>query len=151
MVLDIDITQPSVGWPMIALRGNGVVPSKERSLLDDINICKHFRFSDAFVLGLYSPDYQKLRWQRGVAPYYRCSTCVWPLSQPNLARFLCGELSTGGEYESCDIDVHFFIEANRNDEETLQIFVGRENIKFSGMYVKGLSRSGTRLLTRTGR
>ncbi len=80
VVLGVDITEPSDGWPIIAFHSVDVVPSKEvvENVLQstNINICKHFRFSDASVSRLYSSDCEKLKWQRGLAPYCRCLTGV---------------------------------------------------------------------------
>lgn len=127
--IPFNTTELIVSWPIIALRGHNVVPSKElvEIILRRINLtmCNHLRFSDAFVLRLYSPDCKKLRRGPGILPYMlpscRCSTCVWQLSQPNLAYRPCKELFAGGKCESCGTMIEFRICADRKGEEALEL------------------------------
>ena len=137
-------TTPTVIWPITVLRGKYDTPPKK--VVDDIlslmntSFCKHLRSTEAYVARLYSPDCKKLRWTanpRTGAPYCWCSSCVWQLSQPNLAEYVdeffrYKDIYTGGKCESCGTDVYFEIQADKNGQETLQLVVQRKIGRFWG-------------------
>jgi hypothetical protein len=134
-----DSLTPTMVWPITVLHGNDA-PSKKAVEdilgLMDIGVCKHLRFTDAFVSRLYSPHCKKLRWRGGVAPVCRCSSCMWQLSQPHLAGYM-GKLIrykdyfTGSICESCGTDFYFQI-ADKD---------GQKDRKIPGMYGSCLDRA----------
>lgn len=77
---------------------------------------------------------KKLRWIEvgtGLAPFCRCSTCLWQLSQPDLASYTA--LFTGGRCEDCGTGIDFSIKADKHGEEPLQLLGLQRKIgKFRG-------------------
>lgn len=123
--------RPTVAWPITVLCDNKEAPSKH--ILENVlgrtnmNVCKHLRYTDAFVSRLDSPDCKKFRGptaSTGLLPYCRCSSCMWQFSQPNLARTYIDRyikytyLFTGGRCESCGTDVYFETKADNTGEDT---------------------------------
>lgn len=105
----------------------------------DPNVCKHLRFSDAFVSRLYSPDCKKLRDTSLLVQFCRCSMCVWQLSEPHLARRIvpplpspCSNFLPGGECESCGAEVYFETEWDGKDGEVLFLVLNRRIRSFRG-------------------
>ena len=140
--LKVQTTQPTVMWPIFLLDGKHETPSRElvANFLAQTEaiVCKHLHFSDEFLLNLYSPDCKKLR---AVLSICQCSTCVWQLSQPNLAGQLSppnarGSLSlrflTGGKCDFCGTAVCFRIFEESDGREMLYLVVHRRIRNFQG-------------------
>lgn len=131
--------EPTVVWPIFLLDGKHETPSRElvANFLarTDVHVCKHLNFSDKCLLNLYSPDCKKLR---AVLSVCQCATCMWQLSQPNLAGPLSppngrGSLSltplNGGKCEICGAAVYFCIFEERKEREILCLVVVHRRIR----------------------
>ena len=130
-------------FSLLTFRCSHYTPSKQlvKDVLArlDLNVCKHLRFSDAFVSRLYSPDCKKLRDTSNFDEFCRCSMCVWQISEPHLARRIVPPLPSpysnfdpGGECESCGAEVYFKAEGDWKGGEVLNLVVHRRIRSFRG-------------------
>ena len=138
LAVNLDRTRPTVRWPITVLRDNNDAPSKQlvKDVLSRINlsVCKHLRMADAFVLRLYSPDCKMLRWivnPKGPAPYCRCPSCAWHISERKLLGRRPFE-PYGSRCEYCGSNFFFCIRADDSGQETLQLVVRTKIGKFRG-------------------
>ena len=119
-----------ISWPVIVLDMDNFAPSKRsvEAVLAPLSlpICRHLRFNDPFISGLYSPDCERLRlglYDGLRAPKCYCSSCSWQRLRPESEWYYFE--GTGGWCENCKTFISFRIRRKEECRPVLQLVVQR--------------------------